>query len=124
ICAQQQRWAQWLDRDIGSESQHVEIRASIEIFDEASSFLGGVTRSLYISYLRAVPIGETIRINSHVIQHGRTMAMIRGEMVSRDGKTTYATCDHHKVNVATKEAHMASKVAAEAEQTFGAKAKL
>lgn len=50
--------------------------------------------------------------------------MIRGEMVSRDGKTTYATCDHHKVNVVTKEAHMAAKVAADAEQRREAKAKL
>lgn len=36
-------------------------------------------------------------------------------MVSKDGKTTYVTCDHHKVNVATRESHMAAKVAAEAE---------
>ncbi len=52
------------------------------------------------------------------------MAMIRGVMVSKDGKTTYATCDHHKVNVPTQESHIAAKVAAEAERKEGMKAKL
>lgn len=45
-------------------------------------------------------------------------------MVSKDGKTTYVTCDHHKVNVATHESHMAAKVAAEAERKEEMKAKL
>ncbi len=52
------------------------------------------------------------------------MAMIRGEMASKDGKTVYATCDHHKVNVPTKESNMAEKVAAEADQRRSTKAKL
>lgn len=50
--------------------------------------------------------------------------MIRGEMVSKDGKTTYATCDHHKVNVATHESHVAARVVPEAERQQGPKAKL
>lgn len=71
-----------------------------------TSFLGGVTRTLNISYLRAVPIGTTVRINSKVVQIGRTMALIRGEMVSLDGKTTYCTADHHKVHVPTRVEHL------------------
>jgi len=62
-------------------------------------FLGGVSRTINISYLRAIPIGTTVRLHSQVLQHGRTMALIRGTMTSADGKTVYATAEHHKVNV-------------------------
>jgi acyl-coenzyme A thioesterase 13 len=65
-------------------------------------FLGGVTRSLNLSYLKAVPVGTRVRIESTVVQAGRTMAMIRGRMVSLDGKTVYCTCEHHKVAVPSK----------------------
>src|SRR3954469_20833156 len=73
-------------------------------------FLGGVTRSLNISYLKAVPIGTTVRVRSRVVQCGRTMAMIRGEMTSVDGKTVYLTAEHHKVNVEMKRAHLAARI--------------
>ncbi|KAK2781010.1 hypothetical protein FQN53_000861 [Emmonsiellopsis sp. PD_33] len=62
-------------------------------------FLAGVTRSLNISYLKAVPIGITICIRATVIQHGRTMALIGAVMESPDGKVVYATAEHHKVHV-------------------------
>jgi len=41
------------------------------------------------------------------VQHGRTMAMIRGSMESENGKTVYATCEHHKVFLPSKPEHMA-----------------
>lgn len=47
-----------------------------------------------------------MRINSKVIQAGKTMALIHGEMVSMDGKTTYATVEHHKVRVPTPAHHL------------------
>jgi hypothetical protein len=93
--------------------------------------MGGVTRTLNISYLRAIPVGSfsspytkakvekrilmhlagtTIRIHSEVVQVGRTMAMIRGVMTSLDGKTIYCTCEHHKVNVSTQKDHLKYKV--------------
>ena len=34
------------------------------------------------------------------------MALIRGVMESVDGKTIYAVCDHHKVNVPTLPEHI------------------
>lgn len=80
------------------------------------SFLGGVTRILNIAYLRAVPIGTTIRIRSWVTQVGKTMAMIRSEMTSEDGKTIYATCEHHKVNVPTRPEHIAARLPWDDEQ--------
>lgn len=74
-------------------------------------FLGGVTRSLNISYLRAVPVGTTVRIKSRVVQAGRTMALIKGEMTSLDGETVYATVEHHKVNTPVLEEHRKARVA-------------
>ncbi|KAH8820556.1 HotDog domain-containing protein [Xylogone sp. PMI_703] len=73
-------------------------------------FLGGVTRTLNISYLKAVPIGTTVRLRSEVTQAGRTMAMIRGIMTSFDGKTIYCTCEHHKVAVPTQPKHLEYRV--------------
>ncbi|KAF1981808.1 thioesterase family protein-like protein [Aulographum hederae CBS 113979] len=72
-------------------------------------FLGGVTRTLNISYLRAVPTGTTVRLRSWVTSVGRTMAMIRGEMTSVDGKLVYCTAEHHKVNLDPKPEHAAVK---------------
>lgn len=74
------------------------------------SFLGGVTRSLNISYLKAVPVGTTVWFRSRVVQHGRTMALIKGEMTSEDGKTVYATVEHHKVNVQAQPGHLAERI--------------
>jgi acyl-coenzyme A thioesterase 13 len=69
-------------------------------------FMGGVTRSLHISYLKAVPIGTQVRLYSKVVGAGKQMALIRGEMTSLDGKTTYCTAEHHKVNVAVLPEHL------------------
>jgi acyl-coenzyme A thioesterase 13 len=68
-------------------------------------FMGGVTRSLNISYLKAVPIGVKVRLNSKVVSIGKQMAMIRGDMTSLDGKTTYCTVEHHKVNAPVRPEH-------------------
>ena len=63
-----------------------------------------------IAYLRAVPVGTTIHIRSWVTQVGRTMAMIRSEMISLDGKTVFATCEHHKVNAPNRPEHIAVRL--------------
>ncbi|ESZ93403.1 hypothetical protein SBOR_6223 [Sclerotinia borealis F-4128] len=73
-------------------------------------FLGGVTRTLNLSYLKAVPVCTTVRIYAEVIQFGRTMAMLRGTMTSQDGSIVYCTCEHHKVRVPTKKEHLYYKV--------------
>ncbi|KAF2474298.1 thioesterase family protein-like protein [Lindgomyces ingoldianus] len=61
-------------------------------------FMGGVSRTLNISYLKAVPIGTTVRLSSKVVSIGKQMAMIQGKMTSLDGRVTYCTVEHHKVN--------------------------
>jgi acyl-coenzyme A thioesterase 13 len=64
-----------------------------------------VTRSLNISYLKAVPVGTTVHLRSWVVQAGRTMAFLRGEMTSEDGKIVYCTAEHHKVNIPALKEH-------------------
>ncbi|EKG15941.1 Thioesterase superfamily [Macrophomina phaseolina MS6] len=73
-------------------------------------FMGGVTRALNISYLRAVPIGTTVLLTSRVVQAGKTMALIRGEMTSPDRKIVYATAEHHKVQVSMNDKHASFRV--------------
>lgn len=72
-------------------------------------FMGGVTRCLNIAYLRAVPIGTTVRLHSEVVSAGRTAAMIRGEMTSLDGTKVYATAEHQKIAVPTLSWHNAKE---------------
>ncbi|CAA9958009.1 hypothetical protein CFE70_001562 [Pyrenophora teres f. teres 0-1] len=72
-------------------------------------FMAGVSRSLNISYLKAVPIGIKVRLNSRVMSVGKQMAMVRGEMTSLDGKTTYCTVEHHKVNAQVLPHHQSVK---------------
>ena len=74
-------------------------------------FLGGVTRTLNISYLRACPLNTVVVVHAHVYHIGRSMALIKGWMTSEDGRAVYATCDHHKVAVPTPKAHLAYHVA-------------
>ncbi|KAI5818946.1 hypothetical protein BZA77DRAFT_378503, partial [Pyronema omphalodes] len=62
-------------------------------------FLGGLTRSMNLTYIRDCPVDTEVIIDSTVIQAGRTMALIRGEIKSLDGRVTYVTVDHGKVNV-------------------------
>ena len=38
------------------------------------------------------------------------MALIKGWMTSEDGQTVYATCDHHKVAMATPPHHLVHRV--------------
>ncbi|KAF2680595.1 hypothetical protein K458DRAFT_421297 [Lentithecium fluviatile CBS 122367] len=73
-------------------------------------FMGGVTRTLNISYLKAVPIGITVLIRSKVVGVGKQMAMIRGKMTSLNEKVVYCTVEHHKVNTPVLEKHREVRV--------------
>ncbi|KLJ08845.1 hypothetical protein EMPG_15712 [Blastomyces silverae] len=86
----------------GANKHHLDMCTAISMSPVSKEgyweFLAGVTRSLNISYLKAVPIGTTVYIRTKVIQHGRTMALMAATMESKDGKTIYATAEHHKVH--------------------------
>lgn len=84
--------------------------------------MGGVTRTLSTSYLKAIPIGTTVIIRSEAVQQGKTMALIRSRMESEDGQTVYATCEHHKVNTPSKKEHLAVRIAWDEEMEREAKA--
>ena len=73
-------------------------------------FMGGVTRALNISYLKAVPIGTTVRLSSKVVSVGKQMALIQGKMTSLDGKTVFGTVEHHKVNAPVLPQHREARV--------------
>lgn len=68
-------------------------------------FMGGVSRSINISFIRAIPTGRTVYFRSQVVQHGRTMAFLRGECTDESGRIVYATAEHHKVHVPTLKEH-------------------
>lgn len=71
--------------------------------------MGGVSRSINISFLRAVPIGRTVYFRCRVVQHGKTQALVRGECTDENGKV-YATAEHHKVHVQPLKEHKETRV--------------
>lgn len=60
--------------------------------------LGGVSRVLDVKYLRAVKVGEEVRIECEVLHVGRTQAAIRGVIKDGQGRVC-STCEHDKTNI-------------------------
>ncbi|KAI1084533.1 Thioesterase/thiol ester dehydrase-isomerase [Whalleya microplaca] len=62
----------------------------------------GVSRTLNVTYLRPIPVGTTVNIKCDIVQVGRKLCTLRGEMraVGEDGKEgpVVAVCEHGKVN--------------------------
>lgn len=73
-------------------------------------FMAGVTRSINMSFLKAIPIGTAVYFRSRVVQHGRMFCLIKGEVTNKDGSLVYATAEHHKVNVPMLKEHREVKV--------------
>jgi len=61
-------------------------------------FFFGVTRTLTVTLLRPVPVGEVILIEGEIINAGRNLALLRGEMRREADGTLLAICEHDKVN--------------------------
>lgn len=51
-----------------------------------------------ITYLRPLPLPSTVRVESRVIQMGRSMSLVRGNITSQSSDKVYFTCEHHKAN--------------------------
>lgn len=58
----------------------------------------GVSRTLNVSYLRPIPIGEKILIECEVMAMGKTLSTIRGIMRRENDGAVLATCEHGKYN--------------------------
>ncbi|KAI0008942.1 HotDog domain-containing protein [Xylariaceae sp. FL0662B] len=61
----------------------------------------GVSRTLNVTYLRPVPVGTTVDIRCEILQLGRRLCTLRGEMRAVDGREegpVLAVCEHGKVN--------------------------
>lgn len=56
----------------------------------------GVSRSLYVVFHRAIPVGTRIVIDCRVAAAGRKMATLRAEIRAETGNIVYATCVHDK----------------------------
>ncbi|MCJ1383494.1 hypothetical protein MMC17_006608 [Xylographa soralifera] len=73
---------------------------SILLLADAPSPPGGITRALNLTYLRPLRLPASVRIQAEVVQHGRSVSLAKGSILSPYGKKLYATCEHHKVAAA------------------------
>ncbi len=53
----------------------------------------------------------TVRIRCKVVSIGQSAVLVRGELVSEDGKTIYNVMDHNKLNIVLKKASSAHQLA-------------
>lgn len=58
----------------------------------------GVSRTLNVTYLRPMPIGEKIFIECELMSIGKTMGTVRGVMRRQSDGAVTATCEHGKYN--------------------------
>ncbi|KAH7017356.1 HotDog domain-containing protein [Ilyonectria destructans] len=59
----------------------------------------GVSRTLNVTYMRPVPVGEEVLLECEIVQVGRKLATLRGVMRRRSDNALLAVCEHGKVNI-------------------------
>lgn len=59
----------------------------------------GVTRTLSVTYIRPIPAGEEILIESEVVHAGKRLCTIKGIMRRKKDGAVMATCEHGKVSI-------------------------
>ncbi|KFY77019.1 hypothetical protein V501_08493 [Pseudogymnoascus sp. VKM F-4519 (FW-2642)] len=59
----------------------------------------GVSRTLNVTYLRPVPVGETVIIECDVIAIGKRLSTITGTMKRKSDGALTCICEHGKVNI-------------------------
>ncbi|KAH6700659.1 HotDog domain-containing protein [Leptodontidium sp. MPI-SDFR-AT-0119] len=58
----------------------------------------GVSRTLNVTYIRPIPVGETVLIESEVVHAGKRLATIKGVMKRKSDGAVMAICEHGKVS--------------------------
>lgn len=58
----------------------------------------GVSRTLNVTYLKPIPLGEEILVEAEILSIGRKLVTIRGTMTRAGDGTLLAVCEHGKVN--------------------------
>jgi len=59
----------------------------------------GVTRTLSVTYIRPVPEGEKVLVESTVVHAGKRLCKIDGVMRRKRDGAVMATCEHGKVSI-------------------------
>lgn len=59
----------------------------------------GVSRTLNVTYMRPVSVGEQVTIQCEVVQVGKKLATLRGVMRRKSDGLLLAACEHGKVNI-------------------------
>lgn len=58
----------------------------------------GVSRTLNVTYLKPIPLGEEILVEAEILSIGRKLATIRGTMTRESDGALLTVCEHGKVN--------------------------
>lgn len=58
----------------------------------------GVSRTLNVTYLKPIPLGEEILVEAEILSIGRKLTTIRGTMRRASDGTLLTVCEHGKVN--------------------------
>lgn len=61
-------------------------------------FYLGVSRTLNVTYLKPIPLGEKILVEAEILSVGRTLCSIRGSMRRESDGTLLTVCEHGKYN--------------------------
>lgn len=59
----------------------------------------GVTRTLSVTYLRPVPEGEKVLIESEVVHAGKRLCTIKGVMKRESDGAVLTICEHGKASI-------------------------
>jgi len=59
----------------------------------------GVSRTLNVTYIRPMPVGEVVIVECEVVHAGKRLAALKGVMKRKSDGAIMAHCEHGKVNV-------------------------